>query len=44
MSTHDDVHDMEKAHSTYATFIGSLKWIVPLLAVITLFVIMMIAE
>ena len=44
MSTHDDVHDMDKARSTYDSFMGALKWIVPLIAVITLFVIMLIAE
>ena len=33
-----------KAHSgTYERFIGHLKWIVPLLAVITLFVVILIA-
>lgn len=37
-------HDMDKARSTYQTFMGSLKWIVPLIAVITLFVVMLIAE
>lgn len=37
------VHDMDKAQSTYDRFMGSLKWIVPLLAIITLFVIAMIA-
>jgi len=38
------VHDMDKAQSTYSGFIGSLKWTVPLIAVITLIVIMLIAE
>lgn len=37
------VHDMDKARSTYDRFMGSLKWIVPLIAVIALFVIMLIA-
>lgn len=37
------VHDMEKAGKTYGSFVGSLKWVVPLLAVITLLVVMMIA-
>lgn len=36
-------HDMDTARSTYETFMGSLKWIVPLLAIITLFVVMAIA-
>lgn len=37
------VHDMDKARSTYESFMGSLKWAVPLVAVITLFVVMLIA-
>ncbi|WP_265557510.1 hypothetical protein [Qipengyuania spongiae] len=37
------VHDMEKAGRTYGSFVGSLKWVVPLLAVIVLLVVMMIA-
>lgn len=37
------VHDMDEARSTYETFMGSLKWIVPVLLVITLFVVMLIA-
>ena len=37
-------HDMDKANATYSGFIASLKWAVPLIAVITLFVIMLIAE
>ncbi len=37
-------HDMDDAQATYSGFIGSLKWAVPLIAVITLFVIMLIAE
>ncbi len=37
------VHDIDKARSTYETFMGSLKWIVPVLAIITLFVVMLIA-
>ena len=36
-------HDMDKADKMYSGFIGSLKWIVPLIAVITLFVIFLIA-
>lgn len=37
------VHDMDKSRSTYDSFMGSLKWIVPLLAVITLIVVAIIA-
>ena len=37
------VHDMDKAKSTYSSFMGSLKWAVPLIAVITLFVVILIA-
>lgn len=37
-------NDIEKAKATYSGFIASLKWTVPLIAVITLFVIMLIAE
>ena len=36
-------HDMDKAEKMYSGFTASLKWIVPLIAVITLFVIMLIA-
>ncbi|EAQ29417.1 hypothetical protein NAP1_01555 [Erythrobacter sp. NAP1] len=36
-------HDMDKARSTYDRFMGSLKWIVPVIAVITLFVVTLIA-
>ena len=36
-------HDMDKARSTYDSFMGSLKWIVPVIAVITLFVVSLIA-
>ena len=37
-------NDMKAAKSTYSSFIASLKWIVPLLAVITLFVVILIAS
>lgn len=37
-------HDMDKAKQTYSGFMSTLKWAVPLIAVITLFVIMLIAE
>ncbi len=36
-------HDMDKARSTYEGFMGSLKWIVPMLAIITFIVIALIA-
>ena len=36
-------HDMDKAAKTYGSFIGSLKWIVPLLAVITLLIVILIS-
>ncbi len=36
-------HDMDKARSTYERFMGTLKWTVPLIAIITLFVISLIA-
>lgn len=37
-------HDMDKARSTYDSFMGAVKWIVPVIAVITLFVITLIAD
>lgn len=37
-------HDMKKANQTYSSFISSLKWMVPLLAVITMVVIILIAD
>ena len=37
-------HDIDKARSTYDSFMGALKWIVPVIAVITLFVITLIAD
>lgn len=37
------VHDMDKARSTYESFMGALKWVVPLIAIITLFVVALIA-
>lgn len=36
-------NDMKSANKTYDGFIASLKWAVPLIAVITAFVIMLIA-
>jgi len=38
------VHDMDKARSTYEGFMGMLKWAVPILAILTLIIIMLIAE
>ena len=40
----ESANDM-KAHSkTYSSFIGMLKWSVPLLAIITLIIVILIAE
>ncbi len=36
-------HDMKSANGTYESFISTLKWAVPVLAVLTLFVVMLIA-
>lgn len=36
-------HDMDTARSTYDSFMGALKWIVPVIAVIALFVVALIA-
>lgn len=41
---HMATHDMEKARSTYERFMSALKWAVPVIAVITLFVITLIAD
>ncbi|MEE4153842.1 MAG: hypothetical protein V2I27_06755 [Erythrobacter sp.] len=37
------VHDIDKARSTYESFMGALKWVVPLIAVVTLVVVSLIA-
>lgn len=37
-------NDMKSANATYDSFIGTLKWTVPLLAVITLIVVVLIAD
>lgn len=37
-------HDMKSAKKTYGGFISLLKWSIPIIAVITLFVITLIAE
>ena len=40
----DSANDM-KAHSrTYGSFIGTLKWAVPLIALIALFVVILISD
>lgn len=36
-------HDMDKAQGTYDGFMGTLKWAVPVICVITLFVVVLIA-
>ncbi|MEP2737154.1 MAG: hypothetical protein ABJP34_12760 [Erythrobacter sp.] len=36
--------DMKSAKSTYDSFIATLKWSVPLLAVITLLIVVLIAD
>ena len=36
-------HDMKAAKGTYESFIGTLKWSVPLIAVIALVIIILIA-
>ncbi len=38
------VHDMEKAEATYSGFMGTLKWAVPLIAVIVLVIVSLIAS
>ncbi|XUU59481.1 aa3-type cytochrome c oxidase subunit IV [Erythrobacter sp. HA6-11] len=37
-------NDMKSANKTYGGFISLLKWSVPIIAVVTLFVITLIAE
>ena len=39
----DSANDMKAHQSTYGGFIGLLKWSVPVLALITLFIILIIA-
>ncbi len=36
--------NMKSATKTYDSFIGSLKWIVPLLAIVTLVIVILIAD
>jgi hypothetical protein len=38
------VHDMDKAQATYSGFMGMLKWAVPVIALIVLFVVSLIAS
>ena len=38
------VHDMEKAEATYTGFMGTRKWAVPVIAVITFAVVAAIAS
>lgn len=36
-------NDMKAAEQTYGSFVGSLKWIVPVLALATLLIVVVIA-
>ncbi len=36
-------HDIEKAQATYSGFMATLKWAVPVIALIVLFVVSLIA-
>ncbi len=38
------VHDMEKAEATYGGFMATLKWAVPVIAIIAFIVVVMIAD
>ena len=38
------VHDMEKATATYGGFMATLKWAVPMIAVIVFIVVALIAK
>jgi hypothetical protein len=38
------VHDMEKAKATYGGFMATLKWIIPVIAVIVFVVVTLIAS
>jgi hypothetical protein len=38
------VHDMEKATATYGGFMATLKWAVPVIAIITFIVVSLIAS
>lgn len=39
----ESANDMKAAEQTYGSFIGSLKWVVPLMAVVTLLIIIIIS-
>lgn len=39
----NNTHDMDKAQSTYDGFMGALKWAIPLIAILTFFVVALIA-
>jgi glycerol-3-phosphate acyltransferase PlsY len=38
------VHDMEKAQATYGGFMATLKWAVPIVAVIVFIILALIAD
>lgn len=38
------VHDMDKAKETYGGFMATLKWAVPVIAIITFLVVALIAS
>jgi glycerol-3-phosphate acyltransferase PlsY len=38
------VHDMEKAQATYGGFMATLKWAVPVIAIIAFVVVALIAD
>jgi hypothetical protein len=42
--TNMSVHDMEKAEATYSGFMATLKWAIPVIAVIAFIVVSMIAS
>jgi len=37
-------HDMKSAEKTYGSFIGLLKWTVPVLAILTLIILVLISD
>lgn len=37
-------NDMDHARSTYDSFMGTLKWAIPVIAIITFVVVLLIAE
>ncbi|WP_263970503.1 hypothetical protein [Qipengyuania atrilutea] len=40
----DSANDLKAARKTYSGFIGSLKWAVPLIAIISFIVVLLIAS